>query len=98
MAVLRSGSEDEGLNLDIAIWRRPAPDTAPTDSKATGLYMIATMSKHDAEARGFHDALMLDYRGYVAEATGANIFSSWMTVVCTRRHRIASSTALPAAL
>lgn len=64
----------KGLNLDIAIWRRPAPDTAPTDSKATGLYMIATMSKHDAEARGFHDALMLDYRGYVAEATGANIF------------------------
>ncbi|WP_193172761.1 branched-chain amino acid aminotransferase [Nisaea nitritireducens] len=64
----------KGINLDIAKWRRPAPDTAPTNSKAAGLYMIATMSKHDAEARGFHDALMLDYRGYVAEATGANIF------------------------
>ena len=64
----------KGINLDIAKWRRPAPDTAPTNSKAAGLYMIATMSKHDAEARGFHDALMLDYRGFVAEATGANIF------------------------
>lgn len=64
----------KGINLDIAKWRRPAPDTAPTNSKAAGLYMIATMSKHDAEAKGFHDALMLDYRGYVAEATGANIF------------------------
>ena len=64
----------KGINLDIAKWRRPAPDTAPTNSKAAGLYMIATMSKHDAEARGFHDALMLDYQGRVAEATGANIF------------------------
>ncbi|MBO6562373.1 MAG: branched-chain amino acid aminotransferase [Nisaea sp.] len=64
----------KGINLDIGKWRRPAPDTAPTNSKAAGLYMIATMCKHDAEARGFHDALMLDYRGYVAEATGANIF------------------------
>lgn len=64
----------KGINLDIATWRRPAPDTAPTNSKAAGLYMICTMSKHDAEAKGLHDALMLDYRGLVAEATGANVF------------------------
>jgi len=63
-----------GLRLDIAKWRRPAPDTAPTDAKASGLYMICTMSKHSAEARGFDDALMYDYRGHIAEATGANIF------------------------
>ncbi|MEM1401309.1 MAG: branched-chain amino acid aminotransferase [Pseudomonadota bacterium] len=64
----------KGIKLMTAPWRRPAPDTAPTDAKAAGLYMICTMSKHDAEAKGFHDALMLDYRGQVAEATGANIF------------------------
>lgn len=64
----------KGLKLDIAPWRRPAPDTAPTQAKATGLYMICTLSKHAAERRGFADALMLDYRGQVAEATGANIF------------------------
>ena len=63
-----------GLKLDISRWRRPAPDTAPTNSKAAGLYMICTLSKHAAENKGFHDALMLDYRGQVAEATGANIF------------------------
>ena len=55
-------------------WRRPAPDTAPTHAKAAGLYMICTMSKHEAEAKGYADAMMLDYRGLVAEATGANIF------------------------
>ena len=55
-------------------WRRPAPDTIPSAAKAAGLYMICTMSKHKAEAEGFSDALMLDYRGYVAELTGANVF------------------------
>lgn len=64
----------KGLALKTASWRRPAPDTAPTASKAAGLYMICTMSKHAAEKEGFNDALMLDYRGYVAEATGANLF------------------------
>jgi branched-chain amino acid aminotransferase len=64
----------KGLRLDIAPWRRPAPYTAPVHSKASGLYMIATMSKHHAEARGYNDALMFDWRGQVAEATGANAF------------------------
>ncbi|MCF8480631.1 MAG: branched-chain amino acid aminotransferase [Rhodospirillum sp.] len=63
-----------GIRLTVSKWRRPAPDTAPTQSKAAGLYMICTMSKHDAENKGYDDALMLDYRGQVAEATGANIF------------------------
>ena len=65
---------ERGLKLKTSTWRRPAPDTAPTASKAAGLYMICTMSKHAAEREGFDDALMLDYRGYIAEATGANIF------------------------
>jgi branched-chain amino acid aminotransferase len=64
----------KGLRLDIAKWRRPAPYTAPTKAKAAGLYMICTMSKHEAEGRGYHDALMFDWRGQVAEATGANVF------------------------
>jgi branched-chain amino acid aminotransferase len=64
----------KGIRLEVSRWRRPAPDTAPTQAKAAGLYMICTMSKHEAEARGYADAMMLDYRGYVAEATGANIF------------------------
>ncbi len=64
----------KGIRLDIAQWRRPAPDTAPCHAKASGLYMICTMSKHAAEARGYADAMMLDYRGLVAEATGANMF------------------------
>lgn len=64
----------KGAKLDIARWRRPAPDTIPVHAKAAGLYMICTMSKHEAEARGCSDALFMDYRGYVAEATGANIF------------------------
>jgi branched-chain amino acid aminotransferase len=63
-----------GIRLDIAPWRRPAPYTAPTESKAAGLYMICTLSKQHAESRGFNDALMFDWRGRVAEATGANIF------------------------
>ena len=63
-----------GITLDIARWRRPAPESAPVHAKAAGLYMICTLSKHEAEEKGFQDALMLDYRGYVAEATGANIF------------------------
>ncbi len=64
----------KGLRLNIAPWRRPAPYTAPTKSKAAGLYMICTLSKHTAEDAGYNDALMLDWRGQVAEATGANIF------------------------
>jgi branched-chain amino acid aminotransferase len=63
-----------GIRMTWAKWRRPAPDTAPSQSKATGLYMIATMSKHEAEAQGYNDALMLDWRGRIAEATGANVF------------------------
>lgn len=67
-------AKEKGLKLQLSRWARPAPNTAPTASKAAGLYMICTMSKHEAEAAGFHDALMLDYRGYIAEATGANMF------------------------
>jgi len=63
-----------GAKLDIAKWRRPDPATAPSQAKAAGLYMIATMSKHAAEDKGCSDAMMFDYRGYVAEATGANMF------------------------
>jgi len=63
-----------GLRLNIARYRRPAPYTAPTASKAAGLYMICTISKHEAENAGYNDALMLDWRGQVAEATGANLF------------------------
>ncbi len=64
----------KGAKLDIAKWKRPSPETAPSHAKAAGLYMICTMSKHAAEAKGCSDAMMFDYRGYVAEATGANIF------------------------
>ena len=64
----------KGINLSVAEWTRPSPQSAPTDSKAAGLYMICSLSKHKAEKAGFDDALMLDYRGYIAEATGANIF------------------------
>ena len=63
----------DGIRLDIAPWRRPAPYTAPTESKASGLYMICTLSKQHAEQRGYNDALMFDWRGRVAEATGANV-------------------------
>lgn len=67
-------AREKGLKLRTSDWRRPAPNTAPSASKAAGLYMICTMSKHAAEAAGFHDALMLDYKGRIAEATGANMF------------------------
>ena len=67
-------AKTKGIKMELSRWRRPAPDTAPTQSKASGLYQICTMAKHEAEAAGMHDALMLDYRGLVAEATGANIF------------------------
>ena len=63
-----------GLKLITSPWKRPAPDTAPHQAKASGPYIICTMSKEFAEKKGYHDALMLDYRGYVAEGTGANIF------------------------
>ena len=63
-----------GIKLNISSWRRPAPNTIPWDTKAAGLYMICTLSKHEAEAKGFTDSLMLDYQGNIAEATGANVF------------------------
>ncbi len=64
----------KGAKLDISKWKRPSPETIPCFAKASGLYMICTMSKHAAEAKGCSDAMMFDYRGYVAEATGANMF------------------------
>ena len=64
----------KGIKLNISKWRRPDPSTAPVNTKAAGLYMICTLSKHEAENQGYDDSLMLDYRGYIAEATGANIF------------------------
>lgn len=64
----------KGIRMTHAQWKRPSPETAPSHAKAAGLYMICTMSKHAAEAKGCSDAMMFDYRGYVAEATGANIF------------------------
>ena len=67
-------AKTQGAKLDISKWKRPSPETIPCHAKASGLYMICTMSKHAAEANGCSDALMMDYRGYVAEATGANIF------------------------
>tara|TARA_B100002019_G_C21134846_1_gene530179 strand:- start:36 stop:917 length:882 start_codon:yes stop_codon:yes gene_type:complete len=64
----------KGIKLNISKWRRPAPNTIPWDTKASGLYMICTLSKHEAEKDGYTDSLMLDHEGNVAEATGANIF------------------------
>jgi branched-chain amino acid aminotransferase len=64
----------KGLRLATAEWRRPDPRTIPCKAKAAGLYMICTLSKHKVENEGFNDAMMLDFEGYVAEATGANIF------------------------
>ena len=64
----------KGIKLNISKWRRPAPNTIPWDTKASGLYMICTLSKHEAEKQGFTDSLMLDYKDNIAEATGANIF------------------------
>jgi branched-chain amino acid aminotransferase len=66
--------KQNGIKLNISKWRRPAPNTIPWDTKAAGLYMICTLSKHEAEKEGFNDSLMLDHEDYVAEATGANIF------------------------
>ena len=63
-----------GIKLNISSWRRPAPNSVPWDTKAAGLYMICTLSKHEAESKGFTDSLMLDHEGNIAEATGANIF------------------------
>lgn len=63
-----------GAKLDISEWKRPSPETIPSHAKAAGLYMICTISKHNAEAKGCSDSMMMDYRGYVAEATGANVF------------------------
>ncbi len=64
----------KGIRLDIARYKRPSPETEPVHAKAAGLYMICTICKHEAEAKGYADAMFLDYRGYVAEATGANVF------------------------
>ena len=64
----------KGIKLNISKWRRPAPNTIPWDTKASGLYMICTLSKHEAEKEGFTDSLMLDYQDNIAEATGANVF------------------------
>jgi branched-chain amino acid aminotransferase len=64
----------KGIRLNISKWRRPSPETIPCDTKAAGLYMICTLSKHTAERAGYADSLMLDYRGRIAEATGANVF------------------------
>ncbi|ADO43853.1 branched-chain amino acid aminotransferase [Ketogulonicigenium vulgare] len=67
-------AKTKGARIDISKWKRPSPETIPVAAKAAGLYMICTMSKHAAQAKGYSDALFMDYRGYVAEATGANIF------------------------
>lgn len=67
-------ARSKGIRLTVSKWARPAPNTAPTAAKCAGLYMICTLSKHAAEAEGYNDALMLDWRGQIAEATGANIF------------------------
>jgi len=66
--------KENGIKLNISKWRRPAPNTIPWDTKAAGLYMICTLSKHEAEKEGFNDSLMLDHKDFIAEATGANIF------------------------
>jgi branched-chain amino acid aminotransferase len=66
---------DKGISLKTAEWRRPPAECAPVESKAAGLYMIATLSKHAVEREGYDDALFLDHRGYVSEATGANLFA-----------------------
>ncbi len=64
----------KGISLQTAVWKRPPPECIPTDTKAAGLYMICTLSKHEAEKNGYTDALMLDYKGRVSESTGSNIF------------------------
>ena len=87
----------QGIRMTFGKFRRPDPATAPVHSKASGLYMICTLSKHDAEARGYNDALMLDWRGQIAEATGAPTSFWCRTASCTRRRPTASSTASPGA-
>ena len=72
--IFRPKIKSEGIRLNISNWRRPAPNTIPWDTKASGLYMICTLSKHEAEKQGYTDSLMLDHEGNIAEATGANIF------------------------
>jgi branched-chain amino acid aminotransferase len=67
-------AKEKGIKLMMSRWKRPSPETAPVKSKTSSLYAICTMGKHEAEQNGFHDALMLDWRGQVAEATGANFF------------------------
>ena len=67
-------AKEDGIRVKTSSWKRPSPETAPSASKAAGLYMICTMSKHEAERDGYNDALMLDWRGHVAELTGANLF------------------------
>ena len=81
--------------MTFAKWQRPSPETAPTATKAAGLYMICTLSKHEAEAEGYADALMLDWRGQIAEATGANVFLVQRRRAAHARRRTASSTASP---
>lgn len=73
-SMYKSDIKEKGIRLAMAEYKRPSPENAPVASKAAGLYMICTISKHAAEKAGFDDALMLDYRGYLAEATGANLF------------------------
>jgi branched-chain amino acid aminotransferase len=73
-AYFSSDARLKGIRMTISKWARPAPNTAPTASKCAGLYMICTLSKHAAEDEGYEDALMLDWRGQIAEATGANVF------------------------
>jgi len=73
-SMYKADIKEKGIRLTMAEYKRPSPESAPVASKAAGLYMICTISKHAAEKKGFQDALMLDYRGYLAEATGANLF------------------------
>ena len=73
-SMYKTDIKEKGIRLTMADYKRPSPESAPVASKAAGLYMICTISKHKAEKAGFQDALMLDYRGYLAEATGANLF------------------------
>lgn len=74
-SMYKAEQKSKGIRLNHARYRRPSPESAPCASKAAGLYMICTISKHEAEQQGYDDALMLDYRGFVAEATGANLFA-----------------------